>query len=151
MNWRKNHRVIGLIITLPLLMTVITGIILQLRGQFEFIQPAPVKTELTSSPLLTFEKISEQFGEKNIEQIIWKPSKASLVVRLKNGDEAHLHPQTGEVFKQLPRRTSFLIELHQGSWLGKFGQYGIHFLSGLGLFFLIISGLVIYPFKRKRV
>lgn len=152
MNWRKNHRIIGLIITVPLTITVVTGIILQLRGQFEFIQPSPVKSEIKKDQTyLSFEKISEIAGAENVDQIIMRPGKGTLVVRLKDQNELHLHPQTGEVLKKSLRRTNFLIELHQGSWLGPFGQFGIHFLSGLGLFFLILSGLFLYPFKRKRV
>lgn len=135
-------------------MTIIavTGTVLLYRNQFEFIQPSLVKSEsVEGSQLLTLESITEQFGKENIEQIIYKPSKGTLAVRLIDATEAQIHPQTGEVLKSAKRRTNFLIELHQGSWMGAFGQLGIHFLGGLGLIFLIVSGIVIYPFKRKRV
>lgn len=149
---RKYHRLTGLVITLPLLVTTITGVILQLRGEFEFIQPKAVKSDFKiSDKLISFSTLIQKMGAKNIDQIIWKPGKASLVVRLTNGEEAHLHPATGEILKQSPRRTGFLIELHQGSWMGKWGQYLVHFVAGLGLFFLIISGLLIYPFKKKNL
>lgn len=151
MSWRKLHRIIGLVILLPLTMITVTGIILQLRNQFEAIQPATLKNKLSGAPIYSYEKILDTFGASNVEQIIFKPSKGSLVVRLNDGDEVQLNPETGEVLKKAARRTSFLIELHQGSWMGKFGQYGIHFVSGLGLFFLIVSGIIIYPFKRKRL
>ncbi len=149
-TWRKNHGYVALIITLPLLVIALTGVILQLRDRFEFIQPAPVKTELAPDiPLLTLEAIAAKFENEGPEQIIYKPAKGTLVVRLRDDVEAHLHPQTGEVLKRAVRRTNFLIELHQGSWMGKFGQYVLHFTTGLGLLFLVVSGLVIYPFKRK--
>ncbi len=148
--WRKIHGYVALSIFLPLLFTALTGIVLQLRDQFEWIQPAPVKSQaITGTPLLTLEAIAERFKDQGLEQIIYKPAKGSLVVRLRDDIEAHLHPQTGALLKQATRRTTFLIELHQGSWLGKFGQYGVHVTTGLGLLFLIVSGLVIYPFKRK--
>ncbi len=133
-------------------MTVLTGIVLQLRDQFEWIQPAPVKSQaIAGSSLLSLEAITERFKDQGLEQIIYKPAKGSLVVRLRDDVEAHLHPQTGEILKRATRRTTFLIDLHQGSWLGKFGQYGVHVTTGLGLLFLIVSGLIIYPFKRKNL
>jgi uncharacterized iron-regulated membrane protein len=152
MNWRQWHRVVGLVILLPLLVVTVTGIILQLRNQFEYLQPATIKNKLDiSQSIYSTEKLVEEYGSKNIEQIIFRPGKGSLVIRLMDGDELQLNPHTGEVLKRAQRRTNFLIELHQGSWMGPAGQYGIHFMSGLGLFFLIISGIIIYPFKRKRI
>ncbi len=151
-TWRKLHGYVALVILMPLLLTALTGIILQLRDQFEWIQPAPVKSQaVTGTPLLTLGEIIERFKDQGLEQIIYKPAKGSLVVRLQSDTEVHLHPQTGAVLKQATRRTTFLIELHQGSWLGKFGQYGVHVTTGLGLLFLIVSGVVIYPFKRKSL
>ncbi len=150
--WRKLHRYVALAVLIPMTIIAVTGTVLLYRNQFEFIQPSSVKSEsVEGSQLLTLESITEQFGKENIEQIIYKPSKGTLAVRLIDATEAQIHPQTGEVLKSAKRRTNFLIELHQGSWMGAFGQLGIHFLGGLGLIFLIVSGIVIYPFKRKRV
>lgn len=151
-SWKKYHRIVALIILLPLVFISVTGVILLYRNQFEFLQPSVVKANpVEGQQLLTLESIAEEFGKEKIEQIIYKPSKPSLVVRTLDGMEYQLHPQTGEVLKKAARRTNFLIELHQGSWMGAFGQLGIHFIAGLGLCFLIITGIIIYPFKRKRL
>jgi uncharacterized iron-regulated membrane protein len=149
---RRLHRLIAVVILIPLILITLTGLVLLLRGEFEFIQPksVPLKLEHQVS-LMGLQELTERFQDQSVDQIIWRPQKNSLVVRLQNADEIHLHPQTGEVLKTARRRTNFLIELHQGSWLGMFGQYGVHFLCGLGLLFLIISGVLIYPFKRKNV
>jgi uncharacterized iron-regulated membrane protein len=150
-NWRKVHRYVALATLLPMMLIAITGVILQMRNQFEFIQPATIKNTLPAdAKFLDLGTISKQFGHENIEQIILKPGKGSLVVRLLDGHEVQLHPVTGEILKKAMRRTNFFIELHQGSFFGNIGQYGIFFLTGLGLCFLIVSGIVIYPFKRKR-
>lgn len=151
MNLRKIHRIVGLIFFIPLLVISITGIILQLRAEFEYIQPKSVKVEWEDRPIVSMESLIQKFGKENIDQVIWRPSKISLVIRLKGNMEAHIHPWTGEILKEAKRRTNILIELHQGSWMGKFGQYFIHFMTGIGLFFLTLSGLLIYPFKRKFI
>ena len=121
-------------------------------GEFEFIQPKAVKSDFKiSDDLISFSTLTQKMGAKDIDQIFWKPGKASLLVRLTNGEEAHLYPATGEILKQSPRRTGFLIELHQGPWMGKWGQYLVHFVTWPGLFFLIISGLIFYPFEKKNL
>ncbi len=151
MNWRKQHRVVAIVITLPLIVISLSGIVLQLRNQFETIQPKAVSAELTSgASFVTFERIIQDHGGDNIDQIILRPGKKNLSLRMKDGMEVQIHPQTGEVMKKAMRMTNLLIDIHQGTWLGAFGQYVLHLPTGLGLFFLIISGIVIYPFKKRK-
>jgi uncharacterized iron-regulated membrane protein len=146
--WRRLHGQLALLICLPLAFIAVTGVILQLRDQFEFIQPSLIQSSLKlDHPGLTLKEIQTKFP--GLDQVIYRPQKNSLVVRYKDGFEKHIHPQTGVVLKEAVRRTNLLIELHQGSWMGKFGQYFLHFTTGLGLCFLILSGLYLYPFKRR--
>lgn len=152
MKWRKWHRWVALATLLPLIMIAVTGVILQLRNQFEFIQPSVLKNVLDDErPLLSLEEVLKKYQDQGVEQIIFRPSKGAMAVRLQGGSEVQIHPQTGEELKQAMRRTGFLIDLHQGSWLGSFGQYGLHLLGGWGLIFLLVSGIIIYPFRRKRI
>lgn len=150
MTLRKWHAYVGLAATLPLLLIVGTGILLLFRGQSDWIQPSTVKLERTGGALLTMEAVVAKFEPGTVEQVIYRPGKHNFAVRIAGGNEVQLHPETGEVVKNLPRRSGFLIDLHQGSWLGGFGQYGLHFAASLSLFFLIISGLFIFPFRRRR-
>lgn len=151
MKWRTWHAYVGLVATLPLLVIVVTGLVLQLRNQFEGIQPSTLKLELESGkPLLTMEEVVAKFDKGQVDQVIYRPGKANYSVRIKGGNEVQMHPQTGEVLKNLPRRSGMLIDIHQGSWLGPAGQYGIHFGAGLSLLFLLFSGVLIFPFRRWR-
>ena len=153
MNWRKYHRIISLVIFLPFLLMVITGLLLQVRQNAEFIQPKAVKMEFQKGQsLLSFENIisASKVSEKEIDQIIYKPEKFHLALRLKNGNELQIHPQTGEILKSSPRLTGLLIDLHQGSFFSSLGQYLIFLPAGLGVLFLLISGLIIYPWRKKR-
>lgn len=152
MNWKKSHRYVALAATLPLLVIALTGVILQLRNQFEWIQPITISNKLEkNNPLLTLEKAMAGLNPEEVDQVVFRPAKGSLSVRLKDGVEIQMHPQTGVVLKKSLRRTNLLIELHQGSWLGPAGQYLIHFMAGLCLCFLIFSGIKIYPFKSRRL
>lgn len=149
MNLRKQHRYVAVTIMLPLIVMVLTGLMLQMRNQFEWIQPSTVKSTAENGPMLNPEQVMKLAGE-GVEQIIYRPGKNNISVRLKSGVETQYHSQTGELLKSAPRRSGFLIELHQGSWMGPWGQYFIHLSSGLGLLFLIISGAMIWPFGRKK-
>lgn len=149
---RKYHRIISLIIALPLFLVVSTGITLIPRGKVDFIQPRPVKMEkISDKSLLSIAEIisASQVKETEIDQIIYRPQKFHLALRLKNGEEIQMHPQTGEILKKQMRYTNILIELHQGSFFGEVGQYGVMLITGLGLMFLLISGLLIYPWRKK--
>lgn len=151
MKWRKWHRDVALIATLPLLIIVLTGSLLILRNQFEWIQPKSISANLIEGArLLTLEEIGAKTNSREIDQIIYRPGKKNLAIRLKDGTELQLHPQTGEVLKEAKRRTNLLIDIHQGSWMGSFGMYAIYLPTAIAFLFLIISGLVIYPFKKKR-
>jgi len=152
MNWRKYHRLISIIIALPFSVVIITGLVLMVRSKVEVIQPASLKVEkLSDKPLLDFQTLFMKSGvrENEVDQIIFKPEKFQLTLRLKNHEEIQLHPQTGMILKRAKRWTGFLIDLHQGSFLGEVGQFGIFLPSGLGVLFLLISGLVLFPRRRK--
>ncbi|MGE3608412.1 MAG: PepSY domain-containing protein [Bacteriovoracaceae bacterium] len=148
---RRFHRVLSITIALPFLIILLSGIILQLRNVIPFVQPKSVKMERVElMPLKTFEEIisASKVNKEDIDQIIYRPNKFHLALRLKNGHEIQMHPQTGEVLVSSPRYTAFLIELHQGSIWGKLGQYGIILPTALALILLIITGILIYPWKR---
>ncbi len=148
--WRKWHAYLGLLAALPLIVTAITGVMLQLRSRIEWIQPSPVPVILEAGKsYLSVEDVMAKFPGQ-IEGLSIRPGKGGFQLRLKSGNEVQLHPQTGEVLKDSPRRSTLLIKIHEGSWMGPFGSIGIHFVSGLILVFLVISGIVLFPWKRWR-
>lgn len=150
MKWRKWHAFFGLLAALPLIVTAATGILLQLRSKVEWIQPslAPVTLLEGKSYLSVDEVLAKYPGE--VEGLSLRPGKGGFQLRLKDGNEVQLHPQTGELLKSSPRRSTLLIKIHEGSWMGPVGSLGIHFISGLVLVFLIISGIFIFPWRKGK-
>ena len=148
---RRYHRIVSLIIALPLALILLTGLILQLRQQFDFIQPQSIEmNEIQGRRLLTMDEIIQatKKNPEDIEQIIFKPKKFHLAIRLRGGDEIQLHPQTGKIFKIAHRYTNILIDLHQGSFFGTGWQYLVVLPTGMALVFLLVSGLIIYPWRK---
>ena len=152
MNIRALHRKLSLYTFIPLGIILVSGIVLQLRNQFEWIQPSLIETKADQSPLLAPQALIQKLNlnEKEIEQIIYKPSKNNASVRLKSGEEIQLNAQTGDVLKRAIRRTNLLIDIHQGSILGPFGQYGIYLLTSLGMIILYMTGLNLLLPRRKK-
>jgi uncharacterized iron-regulated membrane protein len=152
MNIRALHRKLSLYTFIPLGIILLSGIVLQLRNQFEWIQPSLIETKADKSPLLAPQDLIQKLNlnEKEIEQIIYKPSKNNASVRLKSGEEIQMNAQTGEVLKRAIRRTNLLIDIHQGSILGPFGQYGVYLLTGLGMIILYMTGLNLLLPRRKK-
>lgn len=151
MKWRKWHAYLGLIAFLPLLATSLTGVLLQLRSKVEWIQPKPVAIVLEEGkPFIPLSEILKHYPKGMVERVMFRPGKSGYVIGLKGGDEVQIHPQTGEVFKSAPRLSTTLIKIHEGSWMGPFGTLFIHFSAGLIMVFLLISGVMIFPWKQWR-
>ncbi len=150
MKLRKWHAYLGLLAALPIIVTAFTGVLLQLRSKVEWIQPSPVPVTLeTGKSYLSVEEVMAKFPDQ-VEGMSIRPGKSGFHLRLKNGNEVQLHPQTGEILKDSPRRSTLLIKIHEGSWMGPLGSLGVHFVAGLILVFLVISGLFIFPWHKWK-
>lgn len=161
-RFRKWHRNVSLIIALPILITLTTGVLLMLRGQFSYIQPPSVSgASPLTAPTFTAEEAlhtlqgipeAEVKAWKDVSSLIFSPSKGTYQARLKNDYLVQMDAQTGKVLDVAVRRTNLLIELHQGSFFHKKVMLWIFFPAGVGLWFLWLSGmyLVIYPVFKKR-
>jgi uncharacterized iron-regulated membrane protein len=152
MNIRNIHRKISLYLVIPIGVILLSGIILQLRNQIEWIQPALIQGEAGTESLLGPNEIIQQLkiSKTDVDQIIYKPAKNNVSLRLKSGEEIQLDPESGKVLKRAIRRTNLLIDIHQGSIIGPLGQYGVYILSGLGLLMLYLSGIYLLVPKRKK-
>lgn len=157
---RKYHRWVSIIITLPFVITLVTGIILATRGFNTWVQPeyAPVKTNLTVS----FDQILQAAKSvpeaqiqswKDVSQIDIRPSTGNIRLRAKTTQwELQIDGVTGQVTGKGIRRFSTLVALHEGAYFGPMVRYGIFFPSALGVFFLLVSGVVIFvqPYWVRR-
>ena len=92
---------------------------------------------------------------KDVGRIDIRPDKGSISVRSKRTDyEIAVDGANGKVLGVGQRNAGFITELHEGTYLGlgDIGRYGITLPMALGVFFLIISGVVIFfqPVLQKR-
>ncbi|WP_374074893.1 PepSY domain-containing protein [Bdellovibrio bacteriovorus] len=160
--WRKYHRWISVIITIPFLLTLCTGMLLLFRGQSTWISPkypsASGELKISFDEILTAAQSVPELQVKtwkDVGRIDIRPESGAITVRAKNSNfEAAIDGATGKVLGVGERMSSLLVSLHEGTYfgLGNIGRFSITFPMTLGVLFLIISGVVIFfqPLLLKR-
>lgn len=156
---RRWHRWISALVMMPLLLVVVTGIALSLRGYVNWVQPKypAFKSELTLSfpEILEIVKMIPEGQIKSwsdVSQIDIRPANGNIRVRSKFDNwEIQLKGDTGEVMSSAPRRVSWLVKLHEGSFFGDTVRYGWFLPSAIGLLFLWFSGVwLLFSHYRNR-
>lgn len=161
--WRKYHRLISIVIAIPFLITITTGILLLFRGQVAWISPQ--FPEGSGELNISFDQILEAARTvpdlkvaswKDVSRITVRPDKGSITLRSKNSDlEIQIDGGSGDVIGEGVSRTPFIQSLHEGTiYGGNIGRFSVALPVALGVLLLLISGVVLffqpYLIKRKR-
>lgn len=159
---RRWHRWGALLAALPLCITICTGLLLMQRGNFDWIQPKAVTGQAPfQAPLVQPETILQNLQQqpelgvkswKDVNSLIFKPSKGTYQARLNNDYEVQLDASNGQVLKVRYRLSTLLIELHQGSFFHPLVMQWVFFPAGLILLLLWLTGLLLYflPLLRRN-
>jgi uncharacterized iron-regulated membrane protein len=156
----KIHRWGAWLAALPSLLILGTGIVLALRQTSPWIQP-PVQKGTPGIPTLALSKAlefaqsvpdAEIQGWKDIKSIEVKPAQGVFCFRANNGYEVQIDGVSGHILSASPRRTTWIIALHEGSYFYSWIRWGIFFPAGVILFFLSCTGvgLLVRPYLGKR-
>ena len=155
--FRRFHKWIALLIALPFLVIISTGILLSISPQLHWLQPHT--PNLAPGISISFEQIlkaAKTVPEAAIEtwsdvlQVEARPEKGIVRVRAQNYWEIQISGQTGEVIGAAPRWKTLLITIHDGSWFSSWVRYGIFFPTGILAFVLWFTGLGIWLLSRAR-
>ncbi len=127
-NWRiwmrKSHRWGAILIALPFLLIIVTGIFLQLKKEWSWVQPATMRGKakiptVTMDQILTAVRSVTEAGIQSwddIDRMDLQPSRGMVKVQGKNRWEIQIDLQTAEVLQTAYRRSDFIESLHDGSW-----------------------------------
>ena len=151
---RDVHRWGSILIALPLAVVIVSGVILQLKKQSAWIQPATNRGDATGASL-SFDQIlaaaravpeAEVSDWDDIDRLDVRPSKGMLKIRCKNRWEIQLDANSGEVLQVAYRRSDLIESIHDGSFfhdrvklwvfLPAASVLGMLWLTGIYLFFL---------------
>lgn len=157
---RVIHRWLSVLIALPLLVIIATGLVLMLKKDVAWIQP-PTQSGSTKELGISFDEIlasvktvpeAEVKGWEDIDRLDVRPSKGMVKVRANNRWEIQIDAVTGEVLQSAYRRSDWIESLHDGSFFHDKVKLFVFLPSGVILFVLWITGLYLFfqPHLARR-
>ncbi len=162
--WRKWHRWAALLIALPFLLVIATGILLQLKKEVPWIQPTTQKGK-GKAPALPFAELlakvkavpeAEVKNWKDIDRIDVQPGKGVIKVTCKNRWEVQLDAESGALLNSTFRRSDLIESLHDGSWFHDGAKLWIFLPSGVIALTLWFTGIYLFAlpwwvkWRRRR-
>lgn len=164
MNWKKflrtTHRRVAFVVALPLLVVILSGLLLQFKKEFSWIQP-PTTRGHTLEPSISFDAILEAVktvSEAEIEnwddvdRLDVRPSNGLIKLRANNGWEIQLDQGTGEILQVAYRRSDLIEQIHDGSFFHPIAKHWLFFPAAVGLLTLWVTGIYLFvlPIRAKR-
>lgn len=159
-GFRKTHRIGAILIALPFLVVLVSGLLLQIKKDVAWVQP-PSAQGVDSTPSISFDQIlsiasgveeAEVSSWDDIDRLDVRPDKGMVKVRSKNHWEVQIDTKSGEVLQIAYRRSDIIEALHDGSWFSDFAKYWIFLPAGLIVLVLWVTGIYLYflPKVNKR-
>ena len=161
-TFRVWHRTIGIIVAVFLLISSVTGMLLALKKNVSVIQPPTQKVsftktdswltipELQQKGVFALEKKYPNQNGNEVKRIDIRPDKGIAKVIFENGNwEVQLNAINGEALSIEKRYSDWIESLHDGSIISDLFKLISMNLLGIGVIFMIFSGLWLY-FGPKR-
>jgi len=157
---RKLHRWGAIIICVPLLLVILSGILLQVKKQSTWIQPAAIKGS-GQTPEVNWQQILDAASSVSVAEVsTWsdvdrvdvRPGKGMAKVQCKNRWEVQVDLATGEVLASNYRRSDFIESLHDGSFFSDEAKLWLFLPNGLILLGLWFTGVYLWwlPISARR-
>lgn len=149
---RRLHRVGALISALPVLVVVVSGLFLQLKKDWAFVQPPTVRGS-TSELQVDWDAILAGAASvkeagidswDDVDRLDVRPGKGMLKVRGKNRWEVQLDAVTGEVLQSSYRRSDLIESIHDGSFFSDAVKLWVFLPAAVVLLGLWISGVYLW-------
>ena len=149
---RKLHRWGSILTALPLLVVIITGIILQLKKDWSWVQPPTAKSADPALELSFDEILASASGVPEAEIASWedvdrldvRPDKGVVKVRANNRYEVQIDTKSGEILHVAYRRSDLIESLHDGSWFSDGAKLWIFLPTAIILFGLWVTGIYLW-------
>ena len=154
------HRWGTILVALPVLVMLVTGMMLQWKKHSAWIQP-PTQRGATTEPTIGFELIlavARTIDEAaidswaDIDRLDVRPEKGVVKVRSNSRWEIQIDTQTGDVLHSAARRSDLIESLHDGSFFADGATLWIYFPSAVVLTGMWATGIYLFvlPYLSKR-
>ncbi len=153
---RKLHRWGAIIIAIPIVLVIVTGLLLQVKKQWTWVQP-PTQKGSHDEPSMDFARIlavaqsvpeANVSGWKDIDRLDVRPSKGIVKVQTVSRWELQIDSHTGDVLSSVYRRSDLIESLHDGSWFHDRAKLWIFLPNGLILLGLWLTGVHLWFLPR---
>jgi len=158
---RKVHYWTSLLLALPLVVVIASGLLLQTKKHWSWVQPHEQRgtgtvpavdlpqllASVSSAPGVTVR------GWEDVNRIDVRPGRGVAKVWLNSGWEVQIDLGTGRVMQTAYRRSDLIESIHDGSFFGgTWTKLGIFLPAGLGLLLLWATGvwLLLSPVVARR-
>lgn len=161
---RVIHRWATVLVAVPLVIVILTGLLLMMKKNFSWIQPESMRGKGTV-PSIEFEHILKTASAvecadistwDDINRLDVRPSKGMVKIQAESGWEIQVDTKTGEILQVAYRRSDLIESLHDGSFFGDPVKYWIFIPSGIVLLAMLLTGLYLFglylfviPFKGR--
>jgi len=170
-NWRiwarKLHRWGAVLVALPFLLVIATGMLLQLKKEWSWVQP-PTTRGQGKTPTITLDEMLHAAqsvteagvrGWQDIDRLDVQPGRGIVKVQCKNRWEVQLDLQTAQVLQVAYRRSDLIESLHDGSWFHDRAKLWVFLpvacvVLGLwvtGVYLFLLPHLVRWSRRRSRL
>ena len=159
---RKVHYWASIVVAVPILIFIVSGLLLQTKKQFAWIQPPELrgagKKPTVSLPQIL--EISKNVPEAEIEswddinRLDVRPSRGMLKVWAKNNWEIQIDTETGAILQTAYRRSDIIESIHDGSFFHDYVKMLVFLPSGIALLLLWLTGIYLFVLpiwiRRRR-
>lgn len=157
---RKAHRWGAIAIALPFLVVIASGLLLQLKKQWSWVQPTEHRGA-GSVPALSFDSLIAVAksvpeagirGWNDIDRLDVRPAKGVVKITSNSHWEIQVDTESGAVLHSAYRRSDLLESLHDGSWFHPTAKLGLFFPLGLVVLALWLTGIYLWfiPYQTRR-
>lgn len=157
---RKVHYWASAIVAIPLFIIICTGIVLQLKKHWTWVQP-PEQRGSVAAPVLELSDILEAVKREpslgvqswdDVNRLDVRPDRGIVKVWLKSDWEAQVDLGTGEIKQIWMRRSDWIESIHDGSIFGDVVKLGLFFPTAIALLLLWLGGMWmwLFPFLNRR-
>ena len=156
---RKVHHWLSVVVALPLLVIIGSGLLLQVKKQLDWVQP-PEQRGSGGVPEVTFAQVLAACrtvpeagvrGWEDIRRVDVRPDRGMLKVWTVSNHEIQIDTVTAEVLQVAYRRSDLIESIHDGSWFHDGVKYAVFLPAGICLQLLWLTGLYLFalPYLAK--
>lgn len=149
---RRIHYWLAIAVALPALVIFGTGLLLQVKKQVPWVQPAERRGS-GAAPAISFDRVLEicrgvpAAGIRSwddVDRVDVRPARGMLKVTSRTRWEIQIDSATGAVLQSAYRRSDLIESMHDGSFFHPAAKLGLFLPAGAALLVMLASGLYLF-------